>query len=113
MPDRSPAGERSGPPGLPPVVERSSDRSTVPELETFGQTKWHGRETMPQQGRIGFMRYRLRTLLIVLAVVPALIGGTYWLWFEFEKSRHQAYYDGKRWYIHPDNVPPGHHLEVD
>jgi hypothetical protein len=59
------------------------------------------------------MRYRLRTLLIVLAVVPALIGGTYWLWFEFEKSRHQAYYDGKRWYIHPDNVPPGHHLEVD
>jgi len=55
------------------------------------------------------MRFRLRTLLILLAVGPVLLAGLYWF-LSLEPTGSGGYYDGYKFYPHP---PPkdGFHPE--
>jgi hypothetical protein len=48
-----------------------------------------GKPAIPavRRGRIGGMRYRLRTLLILLAVLPPLLWGVFALWLKVEAWR--------------------------
>jgi hypothetical protein len=55
------------------------------------------------------MRFRLRTLLIVLALGPMVLAGGYWAWERLQRSPSHLYQDG-------DSVPlprPGYHYKVE
>ena len=55
-------------------------------------------------------RFRLRTLLIVLAIGPPLVAGGYWTWEWSRPSRRWYYQDGGS-YMPPPNKP-GYHWKL-
>ena len=56
-------------------------------------------------------RYSLRTLLILLAVGPAVLAGSYWAWSTYEATRWRWYKidSGGPVYLPPNT--PGYHWE--
>jgi hypothetical protein len=56
------------------------------------------------------MRYRLRTLMILLATLPPIAAGGYWL-ARVARNTYGGYSDGYLWYPYPAEPKSGYHYE--